>query len=68
METSLNVTDYPSPPEPKEQLIWGTIHLSYDLDDYFPEDWDIETIKNEIKENLSDYINFRDYEDIEVDI
>lgn len=55
METSLNVYDYPSPPEIEEQHIKATVIIAVDLEYDVPKDWDVEKIKNDIEENLDDF-------------
>lgn len=68
IETSLNVTDYPTLPEEKEKSIGGKIILTFDIDAEVPESWNREDIIDNIKENLSDYIDLHDYEEIDIDI
>lgn len=66
IETSLMVNDYPEPPEVKEKNINGKVILTFGIDADVPEDWNYEKIIEDIKQNLSDYID--DYEEIEIEI
>ena len=68
IETSLNVTDYLTPPEVLEKQISGSITLKFNFEDEVPESWDNEDIKRYIKENLGDYIDLSDIEEIEIDL
>ncbi len=68
METSLNVTDYPTPPEYEQKSIQGEIILTFKFEDSVPASWTREDIINNIKENLIDYVFIHDYEEIEIDI
>lgn len=56
METSLMVYDYPTPPEPKTKIINGKIYLVYKFEMEVPEDWELYEIKEDIYNNLSDYM------------
>lgn len=55
METSLNVYDYPSPPEIEEKTIKAKIYLSFEIEEEVPKSWTREDIINDIKENLDDF-------------
>ena len=68
METSLMVHDYPEPHEVPEKTIRGKITLDFNFETDFPEKLDSEEIKEIIKENLVDYIDLFDYEEIEIEI
>jgi hypothetical protein len=68
IETSLNVTDYSTPPEVPEKQIGGKIILTFDIDTEVPENWNEEDIKYDIKRNLRDYIGLYDYEEIEIEL
>lgn len=68
METSLNVTDYPSPPEYEQKSIEGEITLTFKFEDMIPNSWSREDIINNIKENLIDYVDLHDYEEIEIEL
>lgn len=68
METSLNVTDYPTPPEIEEKTIAGEITLTFKFETDVPTSWSREDIINNIKENLTDYVDLHDYEEIEIDV
>lgn len=67
METSLNVYDYPSPPEIEQQHIQATVIIAIDLEYDVPKEWDVEKIKNDIKENLDDFTWYNErIEDIDL--
>ncbi len=68
METSLNVTDYPSPPEYEQKSIEGEIRLTFKFEDSVPKSWSKEDIINEVKENLIDYVDLHDCEEIEIEL
>ena len=68
IETSLNVTDYPTPPEYEERPIEGEIRLTFKFETDIPESWSREDIIDNIKENLSDYVDLHDYEEIEIEL
>ena len=51
METSLNVTDYPTPSEYEQKSIEGEITLTFKFEDMVPNSWSREDIINNIKEN-----------------
>ena len=55
METSLNVYDYPDPPEEKTKTIKGKMYLVYKFEMEVPEDWDESDIKNDMYNNSSEY-------------
>lgn len=68
METSLMVNDYPTPPE-NEQYVDITINITYSMEQVpFPKDWDREQILECIRDNLSDYTNYGDMEDYEIEV
>ncbi len=68
IETSLNVTDYPTPPEVADKAISGTITVTFNLDAEVPSSWNEDAIISDIKKNLNDYIFLNEYSDIEIDI
>lgn len=68
METSLNVTDYPTPQEIEEKSIEGEITLTFKFEDIVPNSWSREDIINNIKENLIDYVDLHDYEEIDIEL
>lgn len=68
METSLNVTDYPTPLEIEEKSIEGKIIITIKFEDMIPTSWSKEDIINNIKENLIDYVDLHDYEEIDIDV
>ena len=55
METSLNVYDYPDPPEERTKTIKGKMYLVYKFEMEVPEDWDESDIKNDMYENINEY-------------
>lgn len=55
IETSLIVDDYPTPKE-NTKKVKGSIVLTYNFDTEVPNDWDEERIKEDIKENLNEYL------------
>ena len=65
---ALGAGSYPSPIEEEEQVISGEITLTYKLFGYVPKKWDRDQIEDDIKENLDEYIDIREFEDIEIDI
>lgn len=65
---ALGAGSYPEPLEGVEKDIYGTVTITYRIDASVPSKWDNEDIINDIKNNLDDYINVKEYEDIEVDI
>ena len=67
IETSLMVHDYPEPPEVKEKPIKRTVILAYEVEVDVPECWEEDEISEYIKNNLGDYIDPSDYEDIEIE-
>ena len=66
METSLNVYDYPTPPEEKTKTIKGRLYLTYKFEMEVPDDWEICDIKQNVYENVNDYQ--QDLDDIEIDV
>lgn len=65
---ALGAGSYPSPVEEEEQLVTGEITLTYKIYEYAPKDWDRDQIEDDIKENLDEYVDIREFEDIEIDI
>ncbi len=65
---ALGAGNYPSPIEEEEQVISGEITLTYRIDASVPKSWDIDQIEDDIKENLDEYIDIREFKDIEIDI
>lgn len=55
IETSLNVYDYPEPPEERTKTIKGKMYLVYKFEMEVPEDWDESDIKNDMYDNINDY-------------
>ena len=62
IETSLMVDDYPTPPN-NSKTIKGSISLTYTFEVEIPDDWNEERIKEDIKENLNEYL--QDVEEID---
>ena len=65
---ALGAGSYPSPVEEEEQVISGEITLTYKIFGYVPKKWDRDRVEDDIRENLSEYIDFREFKDIEIDI
>lgn len=65
---ALGAGSYPSPVEEEEQVISGEITLTYKLFGYVPKKWNRDQIEEDIKENLDEYIDIREFKDIEIDI
>ena len=63
METSLNVYDYPEPPEPKEKHIRVKVYITQEVDYYCPIAWN----KDDIKQDIDDNINYFNWENIEIE-
>ena len=55
IETSLNVYDYPSPPEEKIKRATGYVTVTYRFDDEFPSTYTDEDIKSHIERYAGDY-------------
>lgn len=67
IETSLNVYDYPSPPEIEKKTIRPHILISFDLEYDVPKSWTKEKIIDDIKENLDDFTWYNErIEDIDL--
>lgn len=67
METSLNVYDYPEPPETKERHIKVRVHITQEAEYDIPDDWDDEDIKQDIEDNIN-YIMWNNLEIKEVEV
>lgn len=65
---ALGAGSYPSPIEEEEQLVTGEVTITYKIYDYVPKNWDRNRIEEEIKENLNEYVDILEWENIEVDI
>lgn len=65
---ALGAGSYPSPIEEEEQLVTGEVTVTYQIYDYVPKNWNIDQIEDDIKENLGEYIDIREFKDIEIDI
>lgn len=63
------VYDYPSKPEKEEQVVKGTIYVSYKFEIEVPKRFDKEAILDDIKANIDEYIEISsDMEIEEIDI
>ena len=51
----LGAGSYPEPPATKDKHIQAHVIISFDLEYDIPENWDKETIIQDIKENLNDF-------------
>ena len=60
---------YPCPPEPEEtgQKIKANITITFDIDEWFPKNWDYEEIKDYIESNYSEF-DWQNVEVVEVDM
>lgn len=67
-QDTLGAGSYPSPVEEEEQVISGTVIITFNIDASVPACWDRDRIEEDIKENLEEYIGIREFKDIEVDI
>lgn len=65
---TLGAGSYPTPYEEKEQNVSGTVIITFNIDASVPANWDDERIIEDIKENLEEYIDIREFKDIEIDI
>ena len=69
METKgLGAGSYPEPKEIKEQTRNISINIKIECEDTFPEEWSDDFIKENIRQNINDYIKYCDLviESIEV--
>ena len=64
----LGAGSYPEPPEEKTKTIEVTINVEYKVEVEIPEKWGRERIYEDIKENISDYINNAVIEDYEIEV
>ena len=64
----LGAGSYPEPPEEKTKTIEVTINVEYKTEVEIPEKWSRERIYEDIKENISDYINNAVIEDYEIEV
>ena len=48
---------YPSPPDPEEtgKEIKARVTISFDIDEWFPKDWDIDEIKSYIENHYHEF-------------
>lgn len=65
---TLGAGSYSSPTEEEEQLITGRVIITFNIDASVPADWNRDRIEEDIKENLDEYIDIREFKDIEIDI
>lgn len=65
---TLGAGSYSEPSEYKEKNITGKIVATFDLDALVPYNWDSEDVKNDIEENLKDYVDLCDYIDLDIDL
>ena len=69
METSLNVYDYPSPPEADERTVTGHVNVSFDVISDVPANWDEEQLREFIEVCVNTHMKYFDnvkIEDIEL--
>jgi len=55
IETSLMIDDYPTPKE-NTKKVKGSIVLTYNFDTEVPSDWNEDRVKEDIRENLEEYL------------
>jgi len=65
METSLNVYDYPSPPEVDERTITGHVVVSFDVISDVPVNWDDKQLKEFIEVCVNTHMKYFDNVEIE---
>lgn len=65
---TLGAGSYPESQEEKEKNISGQVTITFNINATVPEDWNDEDIEEDIKENLSDYIDLNDYRTIDVEV
>lgn len=64
--SEIGAGSYPCPEE-KFQEVQGKVLVIYSFEDYFPDNWDVEKIKDYIKNNVQEYMqNLEKVEDIEI--
>ena len=63
----LGAGSYPTPPEQRTRTIEIKIAVDYVTEIEVPEDWDSDKIKEDIKENLREYISEAEINDWEAD-
>lgn len=65
----LGAGSYPEPPEEKTKTIDVKLNIEYTIRDLeVPEKWDLERIREDVREYMSDYIQNAIIEDWEVEI
>lgn len=65
----LGAGSYPEPPEEKTKTIDIKLNIEYTIRDIeVPEKWDLERIREDVREYMSDYIQNAIIEDWEVEI
>lgn len=65
---ALGAGSYPEPLEEKEREVSGTVTLTYRIKASFPDSWNQDEIEESIENYLFDYIDYKDYNDMELDI
>ena len=64
----LGAGSYPEPPEEHVRNHKIEINLSFEFDEDFPEKWDKDTIVEDVRSNLGEYINLYEFENIDIDV
>lgn len=64
----LGAGSYPEPKEENVQWVNGKIILTYEFDEAFFSNWGKDRIIDDIKSNLDEYISFREYDNVEIEI
>lgn len=53
----LGAGSYPEAPEYEERTLKAKVMVTYEIETEIPASWDDETIEDDIRSNLDDYIN-----------
>lgn len=64
----LGAGSYPEPIEVETKTIPATIRVEYKIDTVVSEDWDKDRLREDINDNLSEYIDFATIEDYEIEV
>ena len=51
------INDYPEDPSSSEDETYITLNLEVNTSNYFPRDWDVDHIKDYIRENIRDFLD-----------
>lgn len=67
-QDTLGAGSYPSPYEEKEREVTGTVVLTYKIKANFPDSWNQNDIEEALENYLFDYIDYKNFDDMELDI